>query len=108
LFLGKIKAPKRVMRGALAMPVLYHPQRYPPALQDAILKLPPRAIEIANRWLRDWPQATKQLLQTDHYLERLTEQTEREQAAYSAENLRLMPRFAIEKIYHLRRSPPIR
>lgn len=89
------------------MSTLYKPHRYSSSLRETIETLPPNAVEIANRWLREWPQQTRMLLQQpERYLQFLREQAEAEQAAYTAENLREMPRHAIARIYRIRRSPP--
>lgn len=90
------------------MATLYKPQSYPPAVREAILSLSPTALQIANRWMRDWPYRTRMLLRTGQYLDRLIAQSVAEASAYSPDNLQQMPRHEIAQIYQLRPGPPTR
>lgn len=62
------------------MQTLYKPRQYPNGLATHISRLPPLAIEIANRWALGWPKQVKALVASGEYLDALKAQaqTERE------------------------------
>lgn len=41
---------------------------YPPSVQIVMESLPPMATKIANGWMRDWPERTRQLLDSGDFL----------------------------------------
>ena len=60
------------------MQPLYKPNQYPPELRQAIGQMSDTAIEIANRWALGWPQAVKDLIATEEYLDALKAQVREE------------------------------
>jgi hypothetical protein len=88
------------------MESLYLPMAYPREIQDALRKLPPLATEIANRWMRGWPKATKEHLRTGDFLMLLKDQEEQEREAYSQPGNGHLARHEIAELYGLSPKPP--
>ena len=50
---------------------LYSPNTYPFEIREAIRRMPPLAITVANRWLLGWPKRVKGLIADGTYLKEL-------------------------------------
>jgi hypothetical protein len=88
------------------MESLYLPMAYPRDVQDELRKMAPLATEIANRWMRGWPKATKEHLRTGDFLELLKYQEEQEREAYSQPGQGHLARHEIAELYGLSPKPP--
>ena len=88
------------------MQALYKPAAYPKEVHAKLLKMPPLAIEIANRWLLGWPQAVKALLESGQYLQALTSQEQQEREVLSNPGNSHLARHEIVQEYGLSLSPP--
>lgn len=88
------------------MQQLYSPKTYPPEIQQRLKTMPPLAIEIANRWLLGWPQATKDLLKSGQYLEALKAQEQQERDVLSQPGNSHLARHEIVQEFGLSLSPP--
>lgn len=67
------------------MEALYERELYGETTARKIERMGSTAISIANRWALGWPDRVLALLVANQYLEKLTEQTEREKDVLSSE-----------------------
>ena len=88
------------------MQELYNPMSYPQEIKAELKKMPPLAIEIANRWLLGWPKRVQALIEANQYLAVLKEQEEAEREAYSSDQSRHLARHEIAEAYGLSAAPP--
>lgn len=88
------------------MQTLYSPKKYPASVKQAIEKISPLAIEIANRWMLGWPKTVKVLLVTGEYLDALKRQEAAERNLFSRMDLCHLARHEICEEYGLSPMPP--
>lgn len=88
------------------MQALYNPSQYPRELLAKLKKMPPLAIEIANRWALGWPQAVKDLIEANQYLDALKNQEQQEREALSQPGNNHLARHEIVQEAGLSLSPP--
>lgn len=86
---------------------LYRPQDYPREVRQAIAKLPPLAVEVANRWMRGWPTAVKAHLKSGQYLELLKDQESRERKILQNPGNSHLAHHEIMELYGLSPKPPM-
>ena len=88
------------------MQQLYSPNSYPAPIRAKLNKMPPLAVEIANRWMLGWPKRVKALINANQYLPALKAQEEAEREAYSSETNKHLARHEIAELYGLSAEPP--
>ena len=88
------------------MQTLYKPTQYPTPVLDQLKRMPPLAIEIANRWALGWPQDVQALIASNQYLEALKLQEQQEREALSSPGMNHLARHEIVQEMGLSLSPP--
>jgi len=88
------------------MQTLYKPRQYPNGLSTQISRLPPMAIEIANRWALGWPKQVKALVASGEYLDALKAQEQTERELLSKPGNGHLARHEVVQEYGLSLSPP--
>lgn len=88
------------------MQTLYKPRHFPNGLARQISRLPPLAVEIANRWALGWPKRVKALVESGEYLEALKAQEQTEREVLSRPGNSHLAQHEIVQEYGLSLSPP--
>ena len=89
------------------MQELYRPKSYPPNVRAALKRMPPLAIEIANRWMMGWPDRVTALIEANEFLPALTAQEKDEREAYSNPGNNHLARHEIAELYGLSAAAPV-
>jgi hypothetical protein len=85
---------------------LYNPDGYPPALRSRLKKMPPLALEIANRWMLGWPERVQALIQAGEFLPALMAQEQEERRVLASETATHLARHEILQEWGLSLEPP--
>lgn len=90
------------------MQQLYNPSAYPPKVAAALKAATPLAVEIANRWMLGWPEAVKQLLDSQDFLPALQRQeSEEREALAQAAGMQHLARHEVMQELGLNPGPPM-